>query len=608
MKNKTSAFLLIITMVAALLGATSCYRSGHTNQQLLMMDTLSDVNPNTVLLMLDSMDLSTMSRSERMHAELLRGKAMNKAYVNFTTDSVMLEVVDWYERHGNANQKMLAYYILGCAYRDLGSAPKALESYRNAAEKADTTDAECDLRQLMLIHSQMANVYGTMYAAQSEEYELNNALRYASLIQDRAAICAFNDLICASLYKKKKYYDCILMTDSLQQVYMQHDDTYNASLVCVNGFKSYLALGKYDSAHVYLENYAKIFNTDVSVRNIRGGKDALPILRGDYYLCTNKPDSALLYYRTIDLHKLIPTVRSYLYYNISTSYKMLSQTDSAYKYLALHAELMDKCYDSSVAEACINAQQLYDYGIEQKIAKQKSAEASLVKTYLIWALIAITILVTLVLYIRYRNLLAQKEAADLRIAHNNAMDSLRSAEVQLNILTSQKDEVEKLLVEETIKSAQYNDELSSINKDIIAKSTEIHKLKSMISQYEKMIELDKYTDANELLCQSEAVHQFRKSLTAKGSSIDSCHWTKLQNTIRHLFPNFESQINKDGKLSKNDLQVCMLVKARFSPSEIEYIMNMKHSYATNARKRLHNTIFGFPGSGEEFDKKILFIK
>ena len=52
----------------------------------------------------------------------------------------------------------------------------------------------------------------------------------------------------------------------------------------------------------------------------------------------------------------------------------------------------------------------------------------------------------------------------------------------------------------------------------------------------------------------------------------------------------------------------MLVKARFSPSEIEYIMNMKHSYATNARKRLHNTIFGYPGSGEEFDKKILFIK
>lgn len=109
-----------------------------------MMDTLSDINPDTVLLMLDGMDFSAMSRLERMHAELLKGKAQNKAYANFTTDSVMLEVADWYERHGNANQKKMAYYILGCAYRDLGSAPKALESYRNAVERADTADEECD--------------------------------------------------------------------------------------------------------------------------------------------------------------------------------------------------------------------------------------------------------------------------------------------------------------------------------------------------------------------------------------------------------------------------------------------------------------------------------
>ena len=287
---------------------------------------------------------------------------------------------------------------------------------------------------------------------------------------------------------------------------------------------------------------------------------------------------------------------------------MLSQTDSAYKYLALHAELMDTCYDSSVAEACINSQQLYDYGIEQKIAQQKSAEASMFKTYLIWALLAIIALSTLLLYIRYRKLLAQKEAADLRISHNNAIDALRSAEIQLSILSSQKDEVEKLLYEETRKSNLYNDELSAINNDILVKSAEICKLKEMIEQFEKMIEPDKHADANELLCHSEVVHQIRSCLTTKGASINSAHWTKLQHIIRHLFPNFETIVNSEGKLSKKDLQVCMLVKARFSPSEIEYIMNMKHSYATNARKRLHNTIFGYPGSGEEFDKKILFIK
>ena len=136
-----------------------------------------------------------------------------------------------------------------------------------------------------------------------------------------------------------------------------------------------------------------------------------------------------------------------------------------------------------------------------------------------------------------------------------------------------------------------------VEKNYIKELFNQNKLKEMIEQFEKMIEPDKHADANELLCHSEVVHQIRSCLTTKGASINSAHWTKLQHIIRHLFPNFETIVNCEGKLSKKDLQVCMLVKARFSPSEIEYILNMKHSYATNARKRLHNTIFGYPGSG-----------
>jgi len=599
---------LFFPLIACILSA--CGPDKHAESIITEAEQLLNSKPGSALVVLEEIRDSKADwpRSQQMRYELVYAQAQNKAYVNFTTDSIVLSLVDYYDRHGNANQKMMAYYILGCAYRDLGSAPKALESYRNAVEKADTTDAECDFRQLMLIHSQMANVYGSIYAVLDEERELDNALRYASIIQDKTKINIFNNLKCGTLQKYNKYIDCVRLVDSLRQAYNQCGEYNNANAVCVYAVKSYLALGKYDSALVYLNKYAKIFNSEASVRKIRGGKDALSILKGRYYLGTGNPDSALYCFMKIDLGELESIIKVNILKNISDSYNMMSQTDSAYKYLALHAELADKCYDSSVAEACINARQLYDYGIEQKIAKQKSAEASLVKNYLICALIAIMILITLVLYIRYRNLLAQKEAADLRIAHNNAMDTLRSAERQLNILTLQKEEIEKLLMEETIKSSQYNDELSSINKDILAKSAEISQLKGMIEQFEKMIEPDKHTDANEMLCQSEAVHLFRSSLTKKNASITSKDWKKLQDTIKHLFPNFEYAINKNGKLSNKELQVCMLVKARFSPSEIEYIMNMKHSYATNARKRLHNTIFGYPGSGEEFDKKILFIK
>ncbi len=38
---------------------------------------------------------------------------MNKAYIDFTSDSTMLEVVDYYEQHGSANEKMLTILYLG---------------------------------------------------------------------------------------------------------------------------------------------------------------------------------------------------------------------------------------------------------------------------------------------------------------------------------------------------------------------------------------------------------------------------------------------------------------------------------------------------------------
>ena len=324
------------------------------------------------------------------------------------------------------------------------------------------------------------------------------------------------------------------------------------------------------------------------------------LLAQSYYL-SNITDSACLYHKKVvesnnDVAHLV------LYKFLADYYNKQAQVDSAYKYLKLYetrnAEFSAKRKTQSILN--IYHQQKHEYSEQQSSRKRIYT--------IIGALIVIILLVTIVLYIRYRKLLAQKEAADLRIAHNKAMDTLRSAEEQLNILTSQKEEVEKLLLEETIKSSQYNDELSSINQEILAKSAEIDQLNNIIAQLEKTIEPDKHSDANELLMQSEAVYLLRKSLIAKGHTIKDEHWQKLFETINHLFPNFESVINRDGKLSKTDIQVCMLVKARFSPSEIDYIMNMKHSYATNARKRLHNTIFGYPGSGDDFDKKIHFIQ
>jgi hypothetical protein len=53
--------------------------------------------------------------------------------------------VDFFDRHGTANDQLLAHYLMGRAYHEQGEAPMALQYYQQAAECADTTAADCDI-------------------------------------------------------------------------------------------------------------------------------------------------------------------------------------------------------------------------------------------------------------------------------------------------------------------------------------------------------------------------------------------------------------------------------------------------------------------------------
>lgn len=123
-------------------------------------------------------------RHERMERELLRARAMNKEYVPFTTDSVMLEVAGWFDRHGTPNERMEAHYLLGCAYRDMGEAPRAINAFQDAASEADTTATDCDFYTLACIYSQMAWLYGKLLLLSFEIEAHRKASHYHFLSKD----------------------------------------------------------------------------------------------------------------------------------------------------------------------------------------------------------------------------------------------------------------------------------------------------------------------------------------------------------------------------------------------------------------------------------------
>ena len=76
-----------------------------------------------------------------------------------TVDSL----VNYFKRHGTDNERMMAYYLQGRVLHDMGEAPQALDAYQRAAEQADTTRDDCDLRTLYSVYGQMANLFHAQY-------------------------------------------------------------------------------------------------------------------------------------------------------------------------------------------------------------------------------------------------------------------------------------------------------------------------------------------------------------------------------------------------------------------------------------------------------------
>ena len=148
---RTIKTILLLPILSLILSCS--YNDKQVDLAITKAEELLDVSPDSSLAILDKVDsLKTKwHTSQQMRYELVRAQAQNKAYINFSTDSILKEVVDYYDTHGTANEPMTARYMLGCAYRDMENAPRALECFIDATEQADTTSADCDYNTLFLI-------------------------------------------------------------------------------------------------------------------------------------------------------------------------------------------------------------------------------------------------------------------------------------------------------------------------------------------------------------------------------------------------------------------------------------------------------------------------
>ena len=105
----------------------------------------------------------------QMLALLDEADSLNRAYAKLPSDTLLRQAADFFDRHGSPNEQLRAHYLLGCAYRDMGEAPHALQCYLDAVDRADTLNKDCNYALLCRVYAQMA---GICYEQNLMEYSL----------------------------------------------------------------------------------------------------------------------------------------------------------------------------------------------------------------------------------------------------------------------------------------------------------------------------------------------------------------------------------------------------------------------------------------------------
>lgn len=93
-----------------------------------------------------------------------------------------------------------------------------------------------------------------------------------------------------------------------------------------------------------------------------------------------------------------------------------------------------------------------------------------------------------------------------------------------------------------------------------------------------------------------------KKRVMKGDTLKKADWDEMSAQLKEAFPKFESRLSSLCKMSDVEMQVCMLLKLRFSPSEIATVIVKDASTISSIRGRLYQKVFGKKGGAKDWDE------
>ena len=526
--------------------------------------------------------LASCTDKEAMRQRLDYVSQCNRADTVFTEAwlPTVDSLVNYFDRHGNANEKMMAHYLKGRVHHDMGESPIALECYQRATEMADTTQKGCDLHTLAAIYGQMANLFHMQYLPDDEMKALKMVEHYAMKNNDTlTAITAYR--LRTGVYFLLNDTDSMLsVTKRSVSLYRKYGRNDLAAQILIMPISVSLDRGQYKEAWKYMQVYEKESGFFDSNGNARQGKGLYYYYKGMYLLSQNQLDKAISLF-----HKVLSG--GFLeagYKGLLIAYEQKYIPDSIAKYARLFADANDSSYLNVNQERVRQVSAMYNYNRSQRLADKKTIEAERYKK-IIYIIIGVGVFSVIVLF-RIWRLYERNNRNKILIWNKKYYDTLTQYQnVRNDLMLSFKN------------FEQYR----------TGKEKEVEELRQSLSVF-----LEDKTNPEiwnlELFVSSSSIVKRMHELAYKAKQPSEVEWDDLRQLLCKHLPSFYKLI-KDDKygLSNQEQNVAMLIRLRFIPTELIALLNLSKQRVTNIRSDINHKLFHEKGT-KDLDANLMRIK
>ena len=554
---------VLYTALLALLLFPSCRRqSGDIDSFLHNAESLMNEHPEDALSIIRHIDRRKIysSASEARYA-LLYSQALDKNYVDVTSDSLTAVAVNYYDRHGTKHERAMAHYYQGRVFSNAGNFDAAIRSYSLAEDAASGTD---DYYLLGLINNAVGNLH-------FEQYDLDEALQ-----RDQQAASFF--------HRAQSPYNEALAYIGVGTVYSLKGDNEQMEIVYNKAIEIYKELNATDKILPLYEDIIieTKLNTGIDLSSIKRdlrhyytiyNNGRIPIqsmgLWQGIYLKANELDSARLCGEIILRNR-----QAFNAHKIAGCYSLLERIEmargnypEAYRYVKQYIAVMDSINQEKEEALVLELEQKYRNRIlnqSYENLKQHNDQQRIITGLVL--LFSLSLLVAGLLY--------------LRKWRENAALKMREAEAEKESLGRACRELQE--------------QLGTVGDRVDTDDEQERQLFDALE--ERMVVLRNWVDKAETMKPALFMKSFRDYMTVNVKSKHAL--SDLQYVVNRKYFGVVDYLKAHyPELRKQDLDLCCLLCFGFSQHGICYLYNYEDIGSFyNKRSRLRKKL-GLPPSG-----------